>query len=461
MSERRRTGVTIQGRRGGVFNATDLRREGLAAMEKTTSVLAGVSLLTRSESLGWGRWNDAFFLAQVAAAAQAAEPTGLKARFAHPGLSADGIGTFLGRFHNVRIEGDNVVGDLHFAESARSGPDGDLVEYVTRLVSEDPRACGTSIVFMPDGVAMDAFGEAHGATWKSTEFGTYLDYSTFKSPDPANAKNLPHDRLSSLHACDVVDEPAANPGGVFAPVEQLGAQFEAVALVGLGLSDAPVSLGRGLTARGIRAWAKDFLAKHHLSISKGGKPMQDDPNKEELAEAPEGETPVEEPTEPEAIDPESPNYMAGYEAGYAAAQTAAESATTAPPVDENASMAAARSRIAQLRALTGATSDFVLKAFEQNLSELDAAKLLLQQRAAAPAVPVPAALAALGVGGVPPVAVDQRTAGSAGQPTTFAEAVKLVEEEARAANRSLKPGVAENEVRLRWPQLYVAASNKA
>ncbi len=176
-------------------------------------VIRGVSLMTRGECLGHEMWADAETLAQVAALA--ANPcAGVKSRFTHPGMSSDGLGRHLGRIRDVDVDGDQVMGDLHIQSSARKTPDGDLGAYVMDLAAEDPRAAGLSIVFMHDRQAETEFAIANGAIADDDRLDR-LDMSSFQSPDPENVHNYPHVRLAELRAADVVDEPAANPDGLF------------------------------------------------------------------------------------------------------------------------------------------------------------------------------------------------------------------------------------------------------
>lgn len=87
-----------------------------------------------------------------------ANPKGLKSRFGHPSLLADGLGRFLGRARNPRV--DSVVNaqgkrvpatraDLHFDESAFKTPYGDLATYVMTLAKSDPDAISSSLVIAP------------------------------------------------------------------------------------------------------------------------------------------------------------------------------------------------------------------------------------------------------------------------------------------------------------------------
>lgn len=178
-------------------------------------VINGVSIITKGEALGHCAWIDDVMLSQVLDATNAA-PRGIKSRFTHPGMCSDGLGKHLGRVINAQLSGDSVTGDLQFAKSAYTSPEGNLAQYVTDLVNEDPAAAGLSIAFDRDYKAEVEFALANGATMAENDDGyPYLDMSGFKSPDELNVNNYPHVRLSQLRAVDVVDEPAANPNGMF------------------------------------------------------------------------------------------------------------------------------------------------------------------------------------------------------------------------------------------------------
>src|SRR4051794_31907950 len=76
-----------------------------------------VSMVSRGEALGHEVWLDSEFLSQVYQAALASDK-GVKSRFTHPSMSGDGLGSYVGRVLNPKLAGDQVIGDLRFAESA-------------------------------------------------------------------------------------------------------------------------------------------------------------------------------------------------------------------------------------------------------------------------------------------------------------------------------------------------------
>jgi len=73
-------------------------------------------------------------------------PRGVKSRFTHPTLSGDGLGKFLGRAKDARVEGGKLKADLHLSPTSRNTPSGDLGGYVMDLAESDPDAFGSSLV---------------------------------------------------------------------------------------------------------------------------------------------------------------------------------------------------------------------------------------------------------------------------------------------------------------------------
>jgi len=87
-----------------------------------------------------------------------AAPSGLKVRFGHPTLSDDGLGKFLGRAKNPRLDhvlverdGEKVQleavrADLHLDPSSFETPAGNLGEYVMQRAASDPESFSSSLV---------------------------------------------------------------------------------------------------------------------------------------------------------------------------------------------------------------------------------------------------------------------------------------------------------------------------
>jgi hypothetical protein len=157
-------------------------------------------------------------------------PNGLKARFTHPNMSADGMGSYLGRWKNLRIEGNTLRGDLHIADAAFTSPQGDLGNYVMDLAESDPEAFGVSLATKLDSADLQAF-QASNDTKRKTE------------------RTLWPMRFAAIKAGDVVDDPAATRGGLFslsADLRDLPAQ--ATALLSTYFGDAPPDVVRGRIA---------------------------------------------------------------------------------------------------------------------------------------------------------------------------------------------------------------------
>ena len=233
-------------------------------------LIQNVSVLTEGEAIGHGLWIDSTMIQQTHDAIVAAGEKGVKSRFTHPGMCSDGLGKHLGRIANSRIEGKSLIADLHFTKSAHSTPDGDLAEYVTLLVTEDPNAAGLSIVFDRDYRAESLLLMENGAKIVDGEYGQYVDTSDFKSPDASNVENYPHARLLELRAIDVVDEPAANPNGMFdsAPLARNADKALAIALGLETFSGEAEESVAGIDTGRLTEFLSRFFSNRGLSIVK-------------------------------------------------------------------------------------------------------------------------------------------------------------------------------------------------
>jgi hypothetical protein len=237
-------------------------------------LIRGMAVITRGEALGHSMWIDAVFLQQVTDAINA-QANGVKARFTHPGLSGDGLGKFTGRVKGASLDGDIVRADLHFSETAHETPDGDLAAYLMQLAGDDPDAFGNSIVFLHDWKAEEDFQIENGATWEETDWGEEILVG-FESPDPDNVHHYPHARLAQLRAVDAVDEPAANPAGLFHRGQETAQEAEALLSYGLGLTtERPAVHHFEVNPERLTGFMQRFLDRHGLAIvpRKEGNPM--------------------------------------------------------------------------------------------------------------------------------------------------------------------------------------------
>lgn len=164
-------------------------------VDRDKGAIYGVSVNTVGEAKGHGVFLEQSFIERVAELGNA-EKNGLKARFGHPSMCSTALGTLLGRFRNFRVEDSQVLADLFLSNSAKDTPSGNLYDYVLNLAESESDMFGTSIVF--------TVGE---------QYQIENDERTFVT-------------CESLHACDVVDDPAANPDGLFSSynIESMSAQ---------------------------------------------------------------------------------------------------------------------------------------------------------------------------------------------------------------------------------------------
>ena len=219
-------------------------------------VVRGVSIITRGEALGHQMWVDAAFL-QATADSINARTEGLKARFTHPGMSSDGLGSYLGKVDAARVDGNKVVADLNFAEASTKTPDGNLADYVMTLAETSPEDFGVSIVFDVNEDAMQAL------TAENTSNGRFV------SPDEDNKNNYPHARMSSLRAADVVDSPAANPDGLFRRGQEVADEADRMLEFALGLSsDVPQLALFDADPQRVAAAVQRFLSRHNLKVER-------------------------------------------------------------------------------------------------------------------------------------------------------------------------------------------------
>ena len=198
---------------------------------------------------------DSKSLKQIAALMRR-EPAGLKSRFTHPDLSSDGLGKFLGRAKNPRIEPLSVVrngekldveairADLHFAASASDTPSGDLAKYVMDLAEEDADALSSSLVIEP-----------------VEEFRLNKD-GTRKLDDETGSPLPPLWRPKKIHATDIVDTGAAVDGLLSAQLSGEGLPDEVVRRASELLRQQFGDKPRDFVEPRLRAWLDRVLSVH-------------------------------------------------------------------------------------------------------------------------------------------------------------------------------------------------------
>jgi hypothetical protein len=164
---------------------------------------------------------------------------GLKSRFHHPTMSNDGLGKFLGRAVNPRIDGDKLRADLVLNPSSFSTPAGNLGEYVLTLAETDPEAFSSSLVLQADK--------------------TYtMDDQNRPKRDANGDKYSPHWMPTKLHASDVVDTGEAVDG--FLSVELNEGELPDAAV--RKASEVLDTVFAGQTQEVVTARASEFLSKY-------------------------------------------------------------------------------------------------------------------------------------------------------------------------------------------------------
>ena len=185
-----------------------LKSKPTGEVNREAGIIEGVKVCTAGEAQGHGVSLDAEFVDTVVRFGNERKQ-GLKARFGHPNMCSTALGTFLGRYKNFRKETTTrddgsealtAVADMFLSNEAKETPNGNLYDYVLGLAENEPDMFGTSIVFTP------------GREYRKTKDGE----NAYSSDEPGDTKEPLSDEVyvecKSLHACDCVDDPAANDG---------------------------------------------------------------------------------------------------------------------------------------------------------------------------------------------------------------------------------------------------------
>jgi hypothetical protein len=193
--------------------------EGDPAPATGGDVLTDVVVVQCGEAKGHGVHLEQAFVDKIVELGNAS-PSGIKARFDHPGRCETEFGWQIGVLRNFRVDGDRAIADLHLSESAKVSPHGDLHAYILAAAQEHPDKFGNSIVFdelerytySPEGERVTE--DEYYGDWEPDEDEGYASPSEDPYAKPArnwSAKKW-YVMPANLYACDVVDEPAATAG---------------------------------------------------------------------------------------------------------------------------------------------------------------------------------------------------------------------------------------------------------
>ena len=147
-----------------------------AVVDHDEMVIKNVSIITEGIAKGHGVQIDKTTLEQVMDLAKEFEG-GLKVKMDH----FSGFSGIVGRINNFKIKGKKLLGDLHLLKNAQASP------FVLEMAEEMPDTFGLSISF---------------------------------SGDDEEKSGHMFARATELYSADLVDEPAANPTGLFSSKPQ-------------------------------------------------------------------------------------------------------------------------------------------------------------------------------------------------------------------------------------------------
>lgn len=200
-----------------LFRTTVMRSSDTVRVDRKENIIFGANLmqvgdLNEGDAREWTVDSKTLFQAQQF---MSQSNNGAKARFTHPNMSSDGLGSYLGRWKNVIIDGDKLRGDLHLADAAFKSPQGDLATYVMDLAEEDPESFGVSLAPKLD----------------------HKDREAFKTKTKDDKWPI---RFTGVRAGDVVDTPAATTGGFFSltTIDNRNLPAQATALLTTYFGDA-------------------------------------------------------------------------------------------------------------------------------------------------------------------------------------------------------------------------------
>ena len=178
------------------FSTTPIFQTTTPSIDKENGIIKNVLVISEGEAKGHNLFlNQEFLDCTVTLGNDSSK--GIKARFGHPNMCSTALGTYIGRYKNFHKENNIVLADLYLDETARISPNGNLYDYILSLAASNPDSFGSSIAFK--------CGKINTLTEKDnqTEEVFTRNYAT----------------IESLHAVDLVDEPAAT-NGLFAQFHQ-------------------------------------------------------------------------------------------------------------------------------------------------------------------------------------------------------------------------------------------------
>lgn len=222
------------------FRTPALAYDAAVGIDRDSETIKGVAIMQVGEISrldGRKQFVDAKTLEQYVQLASVAVQ-GLRARMTH-GQDGEGIGLYLGRWLNPRVDGDRVRQDLKLSPRSHDSLKGDIGRYILDMSESDPDMLGASMI----------------AT---------LDYAAMRKE--MRADGFMPIRLRTLHGADIVDTPALVSSGMFAAGHNAGEKdmSESAAPAGITQEQFDVGLkelGKSLTETILAQVAEKFAAK--------------------------------------------------------------------------------------------------------------------------------------------------------------------------------------------------------
>jgi len=169
------------------FRSNTIYKQSPSSINREKGIIKDIILCQTGEAKGHELFINDQFIDKVVQLGNETEP-GIKARFGHPNICSTALGTYLGRYKNFRKIDNKAVADLFLDTTSKKSPNGNLYEYVLDLAESNPDMFGASIAF------------------KAGKADKKLETIDGKEIEKSYAT------IIKLHACDLVDDPAATEG---------------------------------------------------------------------------------------------------------------------------------------------------------------------------------------------------------------------------------------------------------
>lgn len=128
------------------------------------------------------------------------EKNPLKCRFGHPAMSDTTMGKQLGTFTNFRKVGEKAIADLQLLQAAKSGPNGNMWDWMFDMAEERPDFVMNSIVFRQG----EYYKIIKGKKKTESDFDTPVDFDAAEGDD----KKV-YVEMKELLFSDIVEQGAA------------------------------------------------------------------------------------------------------------------------------------------------------------------------------------------------------------------------------------------------------------